>query len=67
MQASVPTAGPNVEQHFGNAEATDGGFLFQGIVNGNVHINRELSSRPFGIICVQIAKLAPLSLPTYSH
>jgi hypothetical protein len=50
MQAPVPTAGPKIEQHFGNAEATDGGFLFQGIVNGPVHINRELPLRPLGII-----------------
>jgi hypothetical protein len=50
MQAPEPTAGPNIKQHFGSAEATDGGFLFQGIVNGPLHINRELPSRPFGII-----------------
>jgi hypothetical protein len=38
-------AGQNVEQRFGNAEASDGGLLFQGYVNGPLHIHREPASR----------------------
>jgi len=34
-----------VEQHFGNAEAADGGLLFQGNVRGDVHIHRKLSPK----------------------
>jgi hypothetical protein len=41
----APSAGPNTEQHFGNAEAADGGFVFQGIVHGDVKINREYRLR----------------------
>ena len=37
----APGRGPNTEQHFGNAEATNGGLLFQGIVQGDLTINRE--------------------------
>ena len=39
-----PPAG-RVEQHFGNAEAADGGLLFQGNVRGDVHIHRKLSPK----------------------
>jgi hypothetical protein len=37
----APSFGPNIGQHFGNADAADGGFAFQGIVHGAVNINRE--------------------------
>ncbi|RYP66844.1 hypothetical protein DL770_008725 [Monosporascus sp. CRB-9-2] len=32
-----------VEQRFGNSEATDGGFAFQGHVHGDVHVHRSHS------------------------
>jgi hypothetical protein len=37
-------AGQNVEQRFGNAEASDGSLLFQGHVSGPLHIHREPTS-----------------------
>ena len=37
-------AGQYAEQRFGNAEASDGGFLFQGHVSGPLHIHREPTS-----------------------
>jgi hypothetical protein len=37
----APGVGPNTEQHFGNAETTNGGLLFQGIVHGDLTINRK--------------------------
>jgi hypothetical protein len=41
-QSCAPiNAGQIVEQRFGNAEASDGGFLFQGHVSGPLHIHRE--------------------------
>jgi hypothetical protein len=39
------TAGQKVAQRFGNAEASDGSFLFQGQVKGPLHIHREPASR----------------------
>ena len=39
-----PPAG-GVEQHFGNAEAADGGLSFQGNVRGDVNIHRKLSPK----------------------
>jgi hypothetical protein len=41
----APSAGLNTEQHFGNAKAVDGSFVFQGIVHGDVKINREYRLR----------------------
>jgi hypothetical protein len=38
-------AGQSVGQRFGNADASDGGLLFQGYVNGPLHIHREPASR----------------------
>ncbi|KAK4103867.1 hypothetical protein N658DRAFT_465551, partial [Parathielavia hyrcaniae] len=34
-------AGPHVEQHFGNTEASHGGLLFQGHVSGPLHIHQH--------------------------
>ena len=51
-----PPAG-RVEQHFGNAEAADGGLLFQGNVRGDVHIRRKLSPKRSAIY--------PTSEPTH--
>ncbi|KAK4034598.1 WD40-repeat-containing domain protein, partial [Parachaetomium inaequale] len=36
-------AGPHVEQHFGNAEASHGGLLFQGHVSGPLHIHQHVT------------------------
>lgn len=41
MQAPAPAptdTGGAVEQRFGNAIAADGGFVFQGIVKGDLNI-----------------------------
>lgn len=38
-------AGLLVEQHFGNAKASHGSVLFQGYVNGPVHIHGEPTFR----------------------
>ncbi|KAK4667508.1 NB-ARC domain and tetratricopeptide repeat-containing NOD-like receptor [Podospora pseudopauciseta] len=38
-------AGQHVEQCFGNAEASHGGLLFQGHVNGSFHIHHETQAK----------------------
>nr|CDP27531.1 Putative Kinesin light chain [Podospora anserina S mat+] len=38
-------AGQHVEQCFGNAEASHGGLLFQGHVNGSLHIHHETRAK----------------------
>lgn len=37
----MSTPEPSIVQHFGNAEVANGGFLFQGVVTGDIHIDRE--------------------------
>lgn len=37
----MSTREPSIVQHFGNAEVANGGFLFQGVVTGDIHIDRE--------------------------
>ncbi|PCG89584.1 Hypothetical protein PENO1_103770 [Penicillium occitanis (nom. inval.)] len=37
----MPTAEPSIVQHFGNAEVANGGFLFQGVVTGDIHIDQH--------------------------
>lgn len=37
----MSTSEPNIVQRFGNAEAANGGLLFQGVITGDIHIDRE--------------------------
>ncbi|KAE8556238.1 hypothetical protein TMatcc_003576 [Talaromyces marneffei ATCC 18224] len=37
----MPPSEPSIVQHFGNAEVANGGFLFQGVVTGDIHIDQR--------------------------
>jgi len=39
--SAMVRAEQHVEQHFGGGKASNGGFLFQGYVNGPVNIHRK--------------------------
>lgn len=60
---------PSIIQAFGNAEVSEGSFSFQGVVNGDVHIDSESVIKLSAIICVTATTffhLPTLTLPASS-